>query len=51
LALCALFVGVIQVLENAFALSTTSDYISVQSSGTWDRTAASELLPMNLQNI
>jgi hypothetical protein len=47
-ALFALFVGVLNVLEEAFALSGSSDYITVQSSGTCDRTPASELPLMNI---
>lgn len=49
--LCLLFVGVANVLEDAFALSAASVYITVQSVGTCGRTLASDSPPMKLQNI
>ena len=51
LALFSLFMGVVNVLEDAFALSGSGDYISVQSSGTSVRTGAWDLSSMKLHNI
>lgn len=50
-ALLALFVGVVNVLEYAFALSQTGDSITVQSLRTSDRKPVPELPPIKTQNI